>query len=116
MKQTIYLDPDTWDMVADSYGNIAVASPPYAVAQDVASEARLWLGEARYDNTKGIPYETSVLGELPPPAKLISWYKSAAEGVPDVKNAEVVLQYSNRHLQGQIQVTLNDGEAFALNI
>lgn len=106
---TIYLDPRTWDLTLDSYGSIAVASSPYSVSQDVASECRLWLGEARYDTTKGIPYEPSILGELPPPVKLISWYKDAAEGVPEVESADVILQYANRQLTGEIQCQLIDG-------
>ena len=112
---TLYLT-DQWDLSADSMGNIALASSPYAVAQDVASECKLWLGEARYDTTKGIPYDTSILGELPPPAKLISWYKTAALGVPEVKTADVILQYSNRHLTGQIQCSLDDSTTFALSL
>ena len=112
---TLYLNDD-WDLTVDSLGNIAMASSPYAVAQDVASECKLWLGEARYDTTKGIPYDTSILGELPPPAKLISWYKTAALGVPEVKTTDVILQYSNRHLTGQIQCALADGTNFTLNI
>lgn len=113
---TIYLDPISWDCVVDSYGNWATAQAPYATAQDVASECRLWLGEARYDKTKGIPYETDILGQLPPPAKLMSWYKDAAEGVPNVAEATVILQYGNRTLSGQIQCALADGETFTLNI
>lgn len=115
LMDTLYLNDD-WDLTADSQGNIALANAPYAVAQDVASECKLWLGEARFDSTKGIPYDTSILGELPPPAKLIAWYKQAAEGVPEVADATVVLQYADRHLTGQIQCTLTDGESFALNI
>ena len=37
---TLLLDPDTWDLTVDNNGNIAVAAPPYAVAQDVASAIR----------------------------------------------------------------------------
>jgi len=113
---TLYLDPETWDLVVDSYSNIAVASSPYAVAQDVASECLLWHGEARYDTSKGIPYEPSILGELPPPAKLISWFKSAAEGVPEVDTANVVLDFKDRHLTGEIQISLESGETFSMNI
>jgi hypothetical protein len=111
---TLYLTDD-WDLTVDSFGNIAVANAPYAIAQDVASECKLWKGEARYDTTKGIPYETSILGRLPPPAKLMAWYKEAAEGVPGVAESKVILQYGNRTLSGQIQCTLEDGEKFSLN-
>ena len=113
---TLYLDPETWDLTLNSQGDVAVASAPYATAQDVASECKLWLGEARYDQTKGIPYETDILGQLPPPAKLMTWYKEAAEGVPEVNTANVILQYSDRHLTGQIQCTLDDGMEFSLNL
>lgn len=116
MANTIYLDPDTWDMTVDSFGNWAMASPPYAVAQDVASECRLWLGEARYDANAGIPYEKAVLGELPPPAKLISWYKKAAEGVPLVDEADPILMFDKRVLSGEIHVSLTNGEDFNLTI
>ena len=112
---TLYLDPIQWDIGLDSFGNIAIASSPYAIAQDVASECKLWKGEARYDTTKGIPYETSILGRLPPPAKLMAWYKDAAEGVPGVAESKVILQYGNRHLTGEIQCTLDDGEKISLN-
>lgn len=112
---TIYLNEE-WDMTLDSFGNIAVANAPYAIAQDVASECKLWLGEARYDQTKGIPYETDILGQLPPPAKLMTWYKEAAEGVPGVAESTVILQYGNRTLSGQIQCALEDGTEFSLNL
>lgn len=111
---TLYLNDD-WDLTVDSFGNIAIANAPYAIAQDVASECKLWKGEARYDTSKGIPYETSILGRLPPPAKLMAWYKDAAEGVPGVAESKVILQYSNRHLTGEIQCTLDDGEKISLN-
>jgi len=113
---TLYLDPEAWDLVVDTNGNIAVASSPYAVAQDVASECRLWTGEARYDTTKGIPYQPSVLGERPPPAKLISWFKQAAEGVPEVEEAIVLLDFDNRTLSGEIQISLDSGETFSMDI
>lgn len=112
---TLYLDPETWDLTLNSQGDVAVASAPYATAQDVASECKLWLGEARYDKTKGIPYETGILGQLPPPAKLMTWYKEAAEGVPGVAESTVILQYGNRTLSGQIQCALEDGTEFELN-
>lgn len=112
---TLYLNDD-WDLTVDSFGNIAVANAPYSTAQDVASECKLWLGEARYDQTKGIPYETDILGQLPPPAKLMAWYKDAAEGVPGVAESTVILQYGNRTLSGQIQCALEDGTEFSLNL
>ena len=64
--KTLLLDRTAWDLCLDSNGNIALASEPYSLAQDVASAVRLFLGECYYDTTKGIPYWTEVLGMLPP--------------------------------------------------
>ena len=115
---TMFLNPDTWDLVVDDYGNIAMAGNPYAIAQDVASACRLWLGEARYDTTRGIPYETSLLGELPPQSLIASWFETEAETVPEVEAAQVVLSFdrATRQLGGQIQITQTSGETTTLNL
>lgn len=107
---TLYLLPDTWDLAIDASGNIAMATAPYAVAQDVASACRLWKGEALFDTTRGIPYKSAVLGYLPPQAQLTDWYKVESETVPEVASALPILQFNNRNLTGQIQITLTDGE------
>jgi len=59
---TLLLDLDNWDLTVDAAGNWAVASPPYAIAQDVASAIKTFqlqagpndpvLGECWYDNTR----------------------------------------------------------------
>ena len=59
---TILLDPQTWDLLLDSAGNIAVAGNPYSIAQDVASAIKLFSGEAYYDTSKGVPYFEQILG------------------------------------------------------
>lgn len=113
---TLYLLPDTWDLTVDASGNIAMASDPYAVAQDVASACLLWQGEALFDVRRGIPYKTGVLGHLPPIAMLFDWYRTEAELVPEVAKALPVFIYSNRELSGQIQITLTDGTQTNVNI
>ena len=60
---TLYLDPQNWDLVLDAAGNIAMAKDPYAKAQDVASACRLFSGELYYDTEKGIPYFEETLGK-----------------------------------------------------
>ena len=60
---TLYLDPQSWDLVLDTAGNIALAKDPYAKAQDVASACRLFAGELYYDTEKGIPYFEETLGK-----------------------------------------------------
>lgn len=106
---TLFLVPDTWDLAVDASGNIAVASLPYAAAQDVASSCRLWLGEALFDTTKGIPYKAAILGKMPPTSLLTEWYREEAMTVPDIAEAVPIFQYENRNLTGQIQLTLVDG-------
>ena len=64
--KTLLLDVESWDVILDAASNIAIASEPYAVAQDVASAIKLFAGELWYDTTKGVPYFASILGKSPP--------------------------------------------------
>lgn len=106
---TLYLDPDSWDLVQDASHNIAIAVAPYERAQSVANACRLWRGEAPYNTNRGIPYETEILGKQPPQRVLAGWYETEAVTVPGVASASAVLQYADRALSGQIQCTLDDG-------
>lgn len=115
---TLFLNSESWDLMADDYGDIAMASSPYAIAQDVASACRLWKGEARYDTTRGIPYDTSLLGELPPKSLLASWFEGEAETVPEVEAVQVIISFDrpSRKLGGQIQITPSSGDTINLNL
>ena len=64
--KTLLLDRTQWDLVQDANGNIALATEPYARAQDVASACRLFRGELWYDTAAGIPYFEDILGKSPP--------------------------------------------------
>lgn len=102
---SLLLDQSDWDLVLDLSGNIAVASAPYAVAQDVASAVRVFAGELWYDTTQGIPYFGQVLGERPNLQFLKSQIEAAALKVPTVVQARCLFaKFSNRVLTGQIQV------------
>ena len=118
MFDTLYLDPDAWDFALDVHGNIAVANAPYAAAQDVASSCRLWEGEYIYDVTLGLPYDTSILGQLLPINVLTEMYNKGARSVPDIATSSTFLQYNkeNRVLSGQIILTLVDGTVTNVNI
>jgi hypothetical protein len=106
---TLYLDPAAWDLTLDASRNIAIAIAPYERAQSVANACRLWMGEAPYNTNRGIPYETSILGQQPPPRVVAGWYEDEAVTIPGVVSAMAVLQYDSRALTGQIQCTLDDG-------
>lgn len=109
MKDTIFLNPTTWDLDIDAAGNIALANAPYATAQNVASALRLWRGEAPFDTDRGMPYDGEILGKQVPRQTLAQWMQTEAESVADVTKATVVLQYGDRVESGQVQLTLSDG-------
>lgn len=116
MYNTLLLDRSKWDLVIDSSGNIAVAKPPYALAQDVASAVRLFLGELWYDTKKGIPYFKEVLGKLPPQSLIIAYIENAAKTVPGVVKARCIIQtLADRGVTGQIQFIDETGAAHNVN-
>ena len=101
---TIYLTP-SWGMTLDASGNIAMATGEYAIAQDVASACRLFAGELFYDTTKGVPYQTVILGKKPPRAMVSHYLEKAALTVPEVVSAQVTsLTLTARTLTGSIEV------------
>lgn len=110
MLNTLLLDQTAWDLVLDSAGNIAMASPPYSLAQDVASAVRLFLGELYYNRSKGIPYFSQALGKLPPTSILTQLIQRAALTVPGVVTAQCLIQsFLNREVQGQLQFADESG-------
>ena len=109
---TLLLDQSAWDLVIDSAGNIAMAQPPYSLAQDVASAVRLFLGELWYATTKGIPYFEDVLGQLPPLSLLTGYIEKAALTVPGVVSAQVIIsEFSGREIRGEVQFIDETGAA-----
>lgn len=114
MANTLLLDTETWDLVVDASGNIAMATNPYALAQDAASAIRLFQGELWYDTTQGVPYFADVLGHLPPLPLLKSLLVDAAKTVPGVVAAACFISgISGRSVTGQVQVTDQAGNISA---
>lgn len=110
---SLLLDQTYWDLCVDAAGNIAVATAPYSLAQDVATACRLFLGELWYDDTKGIPYFDQILGQLPTEATLKQYLTNAALGVPGVASADVVIgSFDNRTITGQIQFVDDFGSSY----
>lgn len=106
MPQTLLLDTQSWDLVLDINGNIAIASEPYSLAQDAASAIKTFKGEVFYDTTVGIPYFGSILGKPALLSLLKSLMVAAAESVTDVASAQcVVSNVSQRAVTGQVQIT-----------
>jgi hypothetical protein len=106
---TLFLRPDTWDLTVDVDGNIAVASEPYSLAQDVACACRTFQGELPYDTTQGIPY-WQILGKLPPLQFIKSAYVTAALTVPGIVAAVCFIEsIVGRRVTGQVQTTDRNG-------
>lgn len=116
LHNTLLLDQSKWDLIIDSAGNIAVATPPYSLAQDVASAVRLFLGELWYNTTNGIPYFENVLGALPPATLIIGYIEKAALKVPGVVSARcIITSFNSCHVTGQINFIDESGAASAVN-
>lgn len=116
MASTLLLDTKTWDLIVDAAGNIAQATAPYQTAQDAASECRLFLGEAWYDTTRGIPYFQTTLGKPANLPLLRSQLIRAALLADGADAAKVYFKSlsSSRLVTGQIQVTTNVGTTLAV--
>lgn len=105
MASTLLLDQTTWDLIVDANGNIAVASAPYAIAQDVASAVKLFAGELWYDIKQGIPYFENILGHRPPLQYVKAQIEAAALTVPEVVQARCLFAtFAGRVLTGQVEI------------
>lgn len=105
---TLLLDVGFWDLTLDAFGNIAVAAPPYAIAQDVASACRTVLGEVYYDDTLGVDYFGQLFGKTPPASVFQEQFVTQTELVPGVVTATCIIEsYSSvtRETTGQIIFT-----------
>lgn len=104
--KTLLLDTETWDLILDASGNMAVASDPYALAQDASSACRLFLGELWYDTAIGVPYLQQILSKQPPTSLIKAKMVEAALRVPGVVAARCyITAIEGRRVRGQIQVT-----------
>ena len=114
---TLLLDLTYWDLMVDAAGGIAVATEPYAIAQDVASACRVFRGEQWYDTTVGVPYRQDILGYSPPLSLVKQALVTAALTVPGCNNPVVYLTGPvGRALSGQVQFTDNAGAIQAVNV
>lgn len=126
---SLLLDSD-WDIQLDASGNIAETAGDYAVAQNVSNAVRLFTDDAYYDADRGIPHFALTLGRKPVMSVFRAVVRQAALGVDGVRAAEVkdlVLAQKDaqspdgssvtpRTLTGDIQLTMEDGETYGIDI
>ncbi len=114
--ETLLLDRTTWDLLLDANGDIAKASEPYSVVQDVASAIKLFKTELWYNKAKGLPYFQDILGQHPSLVFLKSQIERAAKTVPTVKAASCIIStFTGRQLAGTVIVTTDTGRVFNAN-
>jgi hypothetical protein len=105
---TLLLDVELWDLTLDAFGNIAVAAPPYALAQDAASACRTVLGEVYYDTTLGVDYFGLIFGKTPPATVFQEQFVTQTLTVPGIIAAVCNIEaYSvaTREATGQVLFT-----------
>ena len=126
---SLLLDSD-WDIQLDASGNIAETSGDYAVAQNVSNAVRLFTDDAYYDADRGIPHFALTLGRKPVMSVFRAVVRQAALGVDGVRAAEVKdlalsqkdaqspdgSSVTPRTLTGDIQLTMEDGETYGIDI
>ena len=114
---TLLLDTGAWDLVLDAAGNIAMAEPPYARAQDVASAIRLFRGELWWDVRPGVPYFETILGHAPPVSYFEGEMVRAALTVPGVASAQCIIEgVDGRTISGQVTFTTADGQTQTVSL
>ena len=111
---TLLLDPVTWDLTLDAFGNIAVASDPLSVAQDASSAIRTFQRECWYNTTLGIPFFSTILGKRPPLSVIKAQLTAAAMTVPGAANAVCyIASIADRNVVGQVQIADINGNTSA---
>lgn len=105
---TLLLDVGLWDLTLDAYSNIAVAAPPYAIAQDVASACRTVLAEVYYDTSIGVDYFGRIFGKTPPTSVFQEQFVAQTLTVPAVVTATCIIESylaATRKATGQVLFT-----------
>lgn len=111
MPSTMLLDGIGWDLVLDANNNIALATEPYALAQDAASAIKTFLGECYWDTTVGVDWLGKILGKTPSVATIKASLTAAALTVPNVVSARVFISsIDQRVVAGQVQVVGATGQ------
>ena len=115
--QTLALSED-WDLTLDGQGFIGIASGGQAVAQDAASACLTFYGEAYYDSSLGIPWDTQVLGKPASLGYVSSKMKTEAKKLSVVDDAEctLYLNKTTRKVGGQLLVTYDEDQTVQVNL
>lgn len=108
-------DPKTevkaWDLKLDINGNIAVCEEPYSIAQQAATEIKLFEGEGWYDRSQGTPYFAKILGINSNLGLIRNTLLGRVNEVDNVMRSDIDMYIdSSRVLHGNIFITTQSGE------
>lgn len=109
------VDPKTevksWDMKLDINGNIAVCDETYSIAQQAATEIKLFEGEGWYDRSQGTPHFAQILGINSNLGLIRNILLGRVNGVDNVMRSDIDMYVdSSRVLHGNIFITSQSGE------
>ena len=105
---------NNWDITLYNNGSLKTADPNYSIAQNVACAVRLFTSDAYFNTDIGIPHFDVTLKRNPALSVIRSHIKKAAMSVDGVKNAEVIINNDNGIIQGEILITLENGERISV--
>ena len=104
-----------WDLALDANGNMAVVEGPSAMAQDVASAIRLFLGELYYDTSQGVPYFSQIFAEPFSTSMAEALLAQATLSVPGVVSARATVNsFVNRVLSGTVNFIDTTGQELGI--
>lgn len=100
-----------WDLKVDVNGNIAVCEEPYSIAQQAATEIKLFEGEGWYDRSQGTPHFAKILGINSNLGLIRNILLNRVNGVDNVMRSDIDMYVdSERILHGNIFITSTSGE------
>ena len=104
---------ENWDLMTDEGGNIVLADEDYSIAQTAANKIRLFVNDAYFNRTDGIPHFDIELGKpyRVSEAVLTNRIRQAAMSVEGVQDARVVLENDSqgRYIGGNVYITTSTG-------
>lgn len=111
LTKSLQLDNDSWDILLDGAGNLAITSDKQAVAQDVATACLSHLGEVWFDTTLGIPWLSEIVGKNSSVSYIQNQMEEEALRLPYVAQAlaTVIFDREKRKASGLITVIDTQG-------
>ena len=111
---------ENWDICLDGNGRIATTEGEYAIAQSAANAARLFVNDAYFNATKGIPHFSAELGQDYEASQSVfsNRLKQAVMNVEGGADCDPQLEYSEngRIIEGRILITLENGATVAIEM